>query len=505
MKNNTSNIKIADLNILILLALAKFLLHLLTNGEYGFHRDELATLDDARFLAWGYVAYPPLTPFLARIQLELFGTSLVGFRVFSSLAQSIAMVIAGLITGELGGSRRSQVVTAIAVAIAPMSLISGALFQYVSFDYLWWVLIAYFMIRLLKSDNPRGWLAIGLVIGMGMITKYTIIYLVAGLVGGILLTGYRHYLRSPWLWGGAGISLLIFLPNLIWQIQHNFVSLEFLFDIHARDIAIGRTEGFLPEQFVVCANLFTIPFWIGGLYFYFFKPEGKVYRPLGWMYVIPFVLFFATQGRSYYLAPAYPMLIAAGVFVWENWLAKLSSGKSRLVSLAAWAGLILGSAMGIALMLPIASVKSGWWNVVSEVHDNFVEQIGWTELTESVADIYSGLPVEERSRTGILTGNYGEAGAINLYGAAYGLPKAISGVNSYWSRGYGNPPPETLIVLGFNRESVYKYFKFCYLAGHVTNQYELENEETTYHPDIFLCRQPRYPWPELWKLLRSFA
>jgi 4-amino-4-deoxy-L-arabinose transferase-like glycosyltransferase len=277
------------------LVLGKFLLHLLTNSQYGFHRDELATLDDARFLAWGYVAYPPLTPFLARIQLELFGTSLAGFRVFSSLAQSIAMVIAGLMARELGGSRRAQVVTAIAAAMAPISLISGALFQYVSFDYLWWVLIAYFMIRFLKSDGPHWWLGIGLVIGVGMMTKYTIIYLVAGLVGGILLTGYLRHLKSPWLWGGVGISLLIFLPNLIWQIQHNFVSLEFLFDIHARDIAIGRTGRFLPEQFVVCANLFTIPFWVGGLHFYLFKFEGKPYRPLGWMYVIPFVLFLSLK------------------------------------------------------------------------------------------------------------------------------------------------------------------------------------------------------------------
>ena len=503
--NKTTNAKLNDISILILLALGKFLLHLLTNNQYGFHRDELATLDDARFLAWGFVAYPPFTPFLARIQLELFGTSLVGFRVFSSLAQSIAMVIAGLITGELGGSRRSQVITAIAVAIAPMSLISGALFQYVSFDYLWWVLIAYFMIRLLKSENPRWWLAIGLVIGIGMMTKYTIIYLVAGLVGGILLTGYRHFLKNPWLWGGVGISLLIFLPNFTWQIQHNFVSLEFLFDIHARDIAIGRTEGFLPEQFIICANLFTIPFWVGGFYFYLFKPEGKKYRPLGWMYLIPFVLFFATQGRSYYLAPAYPMLIAAGVVVWENWLSRLSGNRSRLVVSATWIGLFLGTTIGIALMLPVAPINSALWNAVSEVHDNFVEELGWTELTESVADIYAGLPVEEQSRSGILTANYGEAGAINLYGPAYGLPEAISGVNSYWSRGYGNPPPETLIVLGFNRESVDNFFESCELAGHVTNQFGVENEETTYHPDIFVCRQPRYSWPELWKMLRSFA
>ncbi|HJR80572.1 MAG TPA: glycosyltransferase family 39 protein [Anaerolineales bacterium] len=494
-----------DLIVLILLALGKFILHLVTNDQYGFHRDELATLDDARFLAWGYVSYPPLTPFLARIQLELFGTSLVGFRILSSLAQSIALVIAGLMAHELGGSRRAQVVAAIAVAIAPMSLISGALFQYVSFDYLWWVLIAYLMIRLLKSGDSRWWLAIGAVIGIGMLTKYTILYLVAGLALGILLTGHRRDLRSPWLWGGAAVSLLLFLPNLIWQIRHDFVSLEFLFNIHARDIAIGRTEGFLPEQFIVSANVFTIPFWIAGLYFYFFKPEGSRYRPLGWMYVIPFLLFLITEGRSYYLAPAYPMLIAAGAVLWEGWLQRLAAGRSRLVLTSTWIGLTLGAAMGIALMLPVAPVGSGWWNIMSEVHDNFVEQIGWVELTESVAEIYAGLPAAERARAGILTANYGEAGAINLYGPTYSLPRAISGVNSYWLRGYGNPPPETLVVLGFDRESVNGLFRSCEVAGQVTNRFGVENEETSFHPDVFLCRQPRYSWPELWEMLRSFA
>jgi 4-amino-4-deoxy-L-arabinose transferase-like glycosyltransferase len=154
-----------SLGLLLLLALARLLLHGLTNDQYGFHRDELATLDDARSLAWGYVAYPPLTPFLARLALELFGPSLVGLRLFSALAQSLAMVLAGLMARELGGSRPAQLLSAVAVAVAPLSLIQGSLFQYVSFDNLWWVLLAYQVIRLLKSEDPRWWLGIGAVIG----------------------------------------------------------------------------------------------------------------------------------------------------------------------------------------------------------------------------------------------------------------------------------------------------------------------------------------------------
>lgn len=504
MKISRTNIILSDLGILVLLALLRFFLHLLTNGQYGFHRDELATLDDARYLAWGYVAYPPLAPFIARVALELFGPSLVGVRLFSALAQSIVMVLAGLMARELGGSRLAQIVTALAVAIAPISLIQGALFQYVSFDYLWWILIAYLTLRLLKSDDPRWWLGIGAVIGLGMMTKYTMIFLVAGIIGGVIFTKARRYLTSPWLWGGAALSLLIFLPNLIWQVQHNFISLEFLSSIHERDIQIGRTEGFLIEQFIVCANLFTIPWWVMGLYYYLFARTGARYRVLGWMYVIPFGLLLAGQGRSYYLGPAYPMLIAAGVVTWEQWLTSLSARKVRLALGGAWGALAVGSLFGV-LMLPIAPVNSALWNLTSEVHDNFTEQIGWEELVETVAKIYTAFPVEERSQAAILTGNYGEAGAINLYGPARGLPEAISGVNSYWLRGYGDPPPETLIVVGFSHDGAERFFEECELAGHITNRYDVENEESQDHPDIFVCRGPRQPWLALWKSLKHFG
>lgn len=247
-----------DLGLLLVLALAKLVLHLLTNGQYGFHRDELATLDDARELAWGYVAYPPMTAALACMALALFGPSLTGVRLFVALAQSLAMVLAGLMARELGGSRGAQVVTALAAAIAPITLSMGTMFQYGAFDYLWWVLLAYLIVRRLNSADPRWWLGIGAIIGLGMLTKYTMVFWVAGLAGGVLLTPARRDLKSPWLWGGVALSLLIVLPNLIWQVQHDWISLAFLRSIHARDVRIGRTSAYLIEQFFVCTNPFTI-------------------------------------------------------------------------------------------------------------------------------------------------------------------------------------------------------------------------------------------------------
>src|SRR5208337_3785083 len=354
---------LSDTRMLVALAMCLLLLHILTNGRYGFHRDELATLDDARYLAWGYVAYPPATPFLGRVAMEIFGPSLRGVRFFSALAQAIVVVLAGLMARELGGKRSAQIVAALAVAIAPVSLFSGAVLQYVAFDYLWWVLSAYFLIRLLRTEDPRWWLAVGAAIGMGMMTKYTMVFLVAGIAVGVLFTNARRYLKSPWLWAGVALSLLIFLPNLIWQIQHQFISLDFLQHIHKRDIHWGRTKNFLPDQLWVPANLFTIPLWVAGLWFYFRKPEGKRFRMIGWMAVVPFVLFLIAKGRGYYMAPVYPMLLAAGAVVEERWLASISAGRAGVWRGVTYAALAVGGVMVAAVALPMAGINSGWWKV----------------------------------------------------------------------------------------------------------------------------------------------
>jgi 4-amino-4-deoxy-L-arabinose transferase-like glycosyltransferase len=238
-----------DTALLIYIAAATVLVHILIGAQYGFHRDELATLDDARRLAWGYIAYPPVTPFFGRISLILFGTSLAGFRLFAALAQAVAVVLTGLMAREMGGRRGAQLIAA--AAALPFCMAAGALMQYVSFDYVFWALTAYFVVRLLRSGDARWLLAIGASIGLGMLSKYTMAFFVAGIVFGLAATPNRRYLKSKWVWIGAAISILVFLPNLIWQVQHHFVSLDFLKHIHERDIRVGRTQDFLPGQIKV--------------------------------------------------------------------------------------------------------------------------------------------------------------------------------------------------------------------------------------------------------------
>ena len=496
---------LSDLGLLILLALARFLVHMLANGQYGFHRDELAMFDYARHLDWGFVDFPPLAPFIMRVGYELFGGSLPGVRLFGALAQSLAVLLAGLIARELGGSRWAQVTAAAAAAIAPWSLLIGSVLVYTTIDYLWWVLIAYLMIRLLKTDNPRWWLAIGAVIGLGMQTKYSIIFLVAGIVTGVILTRARRHLLSPWLWAGVLLAVLIFLPNLAWQAQHDFISLDFLSSIHARDIRIGRTDTFLKDQTYISANLVTLPLWILGLGFYFFAPTGKRYRTLGWMFLVPAALLYVTKGRGYYLAPAYPMLLAAGAAWLGGGITRLSAWKARFAQGFSWAALAASFLVFSSLVLPLAPVNSSWWKKVTEINSEFKEEIGWPDMVETVARIYAALPLEERAVTGIFTGNYGEAGAINLYGPAYGLPEAISGVNSYWLRGYGSPATQTVIVLGENSSYASRYFQSCNFAGSITNRYGVMNEETRDHSTILICRGVRGSWQEIWKSILHFG
>jgi hypothetical protein len=490
-----------DILVVTGIALTVAVAHLLTNGRYGFHRDELQVLSDALHLDWGFVAYPPLTPFLERIGLSIFGVSLVGLRLFSVIAQAAAIVVTGLMARELGGGRWAQAAAALGVAVSPLPLFEGTEFQYTTFDYLWWVLIAYFVIRLLKTENPRWCLAIGAVIGVGLMTKYAIMFFVAGVVGGLLLTRARRFLGSRWFWMGIGLALLICLPNLIWQLRHDFISLHFLRHIHARDVSEGRAEGFWFFQFVGCANRFAAPLWIIGLVGFLRSPR---YRMLAWMYLTPLVIFWLAKGRGYYTAGAYPMLMAMGAVVIEGWLAALPRfwrGTVEAVYFCALIGWGLYVCTGI---LPLASSGPMMDRTLNDSYD-LREEIGWNEMVKTVADIRDSLPAEQRGNVGVLVGNYGEQGAIEIFGPAYHLPAPISGTNSGWLRGYPEPPPSTLIVLGRSRQYVDKMLTSCRLGGHNGNSYGVHNEESEDHPDIFICGAPQMPWPEFWKQFQGFG
>jgi 4-amino-4-deoxy-L-arabinose transferase-like glycosyltransferase len=528
--------------IVVWIALGTVVVHLATGWRYGFDRDELMALDDARHLAWGYVQYPPVTAFLGRLALGLFGTSLVGFRFFAAVAMAAAVALTGLMAKEMGGGKWSQVVAAIAAV--PFCLGAGALMQYISFDYVCWVVVAWCVTaiasgkenRNLKMGNEksvagasgrawtdgrhgseapplereRWWVGVGVGIGLGMLAKYTMGFCVVGVVVGVLSTEMRRYLRSGWLWLGVLLATLIFLPNVLWEWKRGFVSLEFLRFLHARDVATGQTDWFLAGQLEI--TLLAFPLALAGIWFCFLSEEGKRYRILGWMYVLPLGLFLVMRGRDYYLAPAYPMLYAAGS-VWVERKGRLENDSGSLASTSQFnkmvrrligVGLLVDVVVAGAVALPIAPVNSQWWNLAGRVDGVFREEIGWVEFVTAVAAVRDRLPASERVRVGILAGNYGEVGALNLYGERFGLPRAMSGVNSSWERGYGDPP-EVVIVVGYPRAMLESEFASCVVGGRVWNRYGVMNEETIEDPEILVCRGLKGNWEEFWKKVRKFA
>jgi hypothetical protein len=505
-------------------------------------------LDDARQLAWGYVQYPPMTAFLGRLALGLFGTSLVGFRFFAALAMATAVVLTGLMAKEIGGGKWAQVVAA--MAGVPFCLGAGALMQYISFDYVCWAVVAWCVTKVasgranrnLETENgksvagasdrawtdgkhgseapplrgERWWVGVGVGIGLGMLAKYTMGFLVVGVVVGVLCTEMRRYLRSGWLWLGVLLAAGIFLPNVLWEWKRNFVSLEFLRFLHARDVATGQTDWFLAGQLEI--TLLAFPLALAGVWFCFFAEEGKRYRVLGWMYVVPLALFLLMRGRDYYLAPAYPMLYAAGsVWVERLWRMAENSGTlasraplgmtspfNKIVRRLIWGGLVVDVAVAGVVALPIAPVNSEWWKAAVRVDGVFREEIGWEEFVSAVAAVRDRLPASEQARVGILAGNYGEVGALNLYGERFGLPWAMSGVNSSWERGYGDPH-EVVIVVGYPRAMLESEFASCVVGGRVWNRYGVMNEETVEDPEIFVCRGLKGNWEEFWRKVRKFA
>nr|WP_225737603.1 glycosyltransferase family 39 protein [Dyella acidiphila] len=474
----------------LIIALLFGMAHMLTNGLYGFHRDELQFLSDAQHLDWGFVPYPPLTSALEHVGLKMFGLSLVGLRLFSVLAQCVVILVSGLMARDLGGGRLAQVFAAIAVGLSPAPMGNATMFQYSSFDMLWWVLIAWSVIRLLRDDDQRWWVAIGVFAGLGLQTKYSIAFELAGVLAGVLLTDARRYFASRWLWAGAGVALLVFAPNLVWLARHDFISYQFLQSIHARDVNEGRADGFLRDQFLINANLFAAPVWIAGLIGYC---RARRYRMLAWMYIVPLLLFLLLRGRFYYVSAAYPMLLAMGSVIGERWLLSLRP---------VWRALIFSgvAAIGIyaALIIMPMTESSPLRDFALKRNNDLREKVGWNELVARVAAIRNALPADQQADLGIVVGNYGEQGAIALLGQAYGLPAPITMVNSGWLRGYPQTPPRTVIVLGSSRERVDELFIGCRLAGHSGNAWGVVNEESEDHPDIFVCGPMRKPWSELW-------
>jgi hypothetical protein len=504
--------------IVLYLAAAKVLLHLLTASRYGIFRDELYYLACAEHLDWGYVDQPPLIALITWLVTHLFGHSLLALRLLPALAGGGLVWLTGRLAREMGGDRFAQTLAALAVLVVPIYLVLHHLLTMNAFEPLIWMAVVWSVVRAISSNNSRYWLCFGVLAGVGMENKYTMAFLIMGVVFGLVVTPERRFLKSRWFWFGAVAASLIFLPNLLWLIKHDFPFLELMHNIResGRDVARGPLAFIIDQAMLMNPVLF--PLWLGGLVWLLFGRNGRRYRVLGWTYVFMLVLFIALKGKNYYLAPAYAMLFAAGSVAFEQLTnRRTESAKKRAqrfsshthlirvgyVLLIVLAGVVIAP-IAMPLLSPDTYIRyqkaigleppKAENQATGPLPQYFADEFGWEDMVREVARVYNSLPPDERARTAIFANSYGQAGAIDFFGPKYGLPKAVSTHQNYWYWGPRDYTGEIVIVLGSDGEGDREHFKSVDVVGRSEHPYSRRDE----HYPILLCRGLAKPLKEIW-------
>ena len=471
---------VAAVQLVVLLALA---------GRYGFHRDELYFLEAGRHIALGYVDQPPLVAYLARAQTALFGDSVVAIRVVPALVSAVSVVLAGVLARELGGGRRAQVVAAAAVGAAGFVLAIGHLLSTATFDFAFWMAGIVLATRMLRTGDARLWLGFGVVAGLALWNKHLVVLLAVALVVALAIERRRDLLRPRWLLVGAAVASVLAAPTLWWQATNGWPQLEMAGAL--ADRIGGENRAMLLPLQVLLLGPFLLPLLVAGIrWLYRRAAGGAVFRPLLWAYVAALVLTFVSGGRPYYPLPLAAAVVVAGVVAWEH------RAPRRAV------GLVVATvAVSLPLSLPVLPVDVLAWTPIGEINDTQVEQIGWPELVDQVAEVVAALPVAD-GEVVILAGTYGEAGALDRYGAGTELPEVYSGHNAYWHWRRPTDDDATVVAVRMHQDTLARHFTECGQAGTVDIGLGIENE--VYGHAIHVCRGLRGTWAEVWPELRHY-
>jgi 4-amino-4-deoxy-L-arabinose transferase-like glycosyltransferase len=466
-------------------------------ARYGLHRDELYFLSCARHLAWGYVDQPPFVVLVARIAVALFGASAPALRVVPALAGGAAVVLTAAMARELGGGRRAQVVAAVAAATSPQVLATTHLLSTATFDLLAWATISFLVLRVLRTGDDRLWLAVGAATGVGLLNKYNVLFLVFALAVGLVASGRTDVFRRRWLWAGGALALLIWSPNLVWNAQHDWAAISMMQSLHRENSTLGASIEFVPTQLLVVGPVLA-PFWIAGLRRCFRDGVGRTFA---FAYVTLLVVDTLSGAKPYYLGGIYFVLFAAGG-VWLEERARAGRARPRRWIAAFVAGAIVGVPLTIPV-LPESTLAKGAWQ--EQINKDLSATVGWPTFVRQVARIASSLPAAERGRLVIITGDYGAAGAVDLYGGRYGLPRAVSGHNSYWWWGtHGASDDSTAIAVNMSRADLERVFSEVEPAGAVDTGHGGVWTEERGEP-IWICRGQRLAWSTAWAGLRHYG
>jgi 4-amino-4-deoxy-L-arabinose transferase-like glycosyltransferase len=482
-----------DLRPVLAVAAGVVAFHLVLSGRYGFHRDELYHIAGGRHPALGYVDHPPLVPLLARLVTDALGPHLWPLRALAGAVHGVVVVVTALLAGDLGGGRRAMLLAALAAATMPLLVASGSLFSTVVFDQLWWALVLLLVVRLLGGADQRWWLAVGAVAGLGLETRWAMALLVAGLgVGLAAVADGRAQLRSPWLWAGGAVALVLWLPNLVWQALNGWPTLALVRDDDAGLRAAGGRLGYVLVQVGLVGPL-AVPLVVAGLWWLWARRPWRVLAVAGATIA---ALLLAVGGGAHDLGPVYLVGIAAGSVATEGWLAAAPHRWHRAVG-----ALAANALVPLAALAPVASVPV-YAELFQDVNGELAEQVGWPEMVDLVAGVTGVLPDDEQADVHVLTASYGEAAAIDLYGPARGLPPgtALSAHNSYADWWPDGEPSGSFITLRYPRSALAPYCDTVGPLAVVGNLDGIENEIAG--APIHLCRGLRVSPDELREGLR---
>lgn len=491
------------------LTFAAVALHLAFAGRYGYFRDELYYAACGEHLSWGYVDHAPLAPFLARMSRALLGDSLYALRFLPAVASGAKVFLAGWIARELGGRSFAQFLGCLTVLLAPIYLTFDSFFSMNAFEPVFWMGAAAIVVRILKGGSRRWWLLFGLVAGLGLLNKHSMLFFGSGLALGMLVSSARRQFANAWTWAGAFLAIALFVPNLVWEFRNGWPTFALF------DAVMGTKYTTVPAwQYVAQQGLLThplaTPIWIAGLWFLWRDSAGKRFALFAWAYVVVLAEMLALHGKIYYLAPIYGILLAAGA-VWVELRALPRAGAWLRPAIVA--PLILGGLIAAPLTMPILSVEAAirytrFWDVQSVHVENvpqgdlpqmFADMFGWEEQAAALSRVYRSLSPGEQAKAAIAAYNYGEAGAIDYFGPRLGLPQAISGHNQYGLWGPGGASGEVVVAIGFRREQLARFFGEIELAARVSPRYALPEESAL---RIYICRRPKASLPSVWPAWR---
>jgi hypothetical protein len=493
--------------LLLSLALAKLLIQFAGINHYGFFRDELYYMACGEHLAWGYIDQPPLVALIAWFARHAFGDSLFAVRLLPALAGAAVVFLTGWIARELGGGLFAQFLAALAMLFAPAFLAFDSFLSMNAFEPLFWLLCAWIAIRVVKGASPKLWLAFGAIAGLGLENKHTMLVFGFALVAGLLISGNGHLFKSKWIWIGGAIAFAMFLPNLIWEARNGWPQILVVRNAQEfKNVEIGPLRFFADQ--ILFLQPIELPVWLAGIVWFFAAPEGKRFRFLGWTYFIVMTIFICLHGKSYYALPIYPILMASGGVALESFFFEaqrrpwLASTYCALIVIAGLVTLPFGvpllpvdTFIRYSEIFPYARGVKTERDPTVALPQLYGDMFGWENMALAVARVYHNLPPREQSTCAILAGNYGEAGAIDYYGPALGLPKAISGHNNYFLWGPRNYSGECVIVLGENADRYARLFGEARLVATITDEHAMPSEQDVH---VYVCRKPSAPLAILW-------